>query len=1250
MSLSSSWSWSRTLTVLLLVLLVPPPPLVLLHPEPCSLLARIGHRVRVGALLPAQRAARVHVEAALSRATAALNRDRDRDPDLDPERDADQNFLPYNLSLELVSHQPVSADPQSLIRVLCQGVVVQGVQAVLAFPQTRDELLQVDLMARVLQIPFLSVFEHEEPLRTQNRFHLQMLTRVPESGLSDLLLAVLRRSGWREGTAVLCQGWEESRGLLRLLDGQSDALWDGSGGRASWQLRAVLNLTQSSHDDTQIHEFLSRHFRENQLSPASVLLFGADPLCAAAVLRSAQDLGLTLPMVHWVLGQPLSPDALHTIGLPLGLLAYGEVERKPLDFFVRDALQLVTRAVTAATMVRPDLALIQNMVNCYDKPNKHEVPSSGQYLSRFLSNTSFSGLTGPVRVHQNRSQVVTSQRFHIWSLRRDALGQPTWVTVGSWEDGELQVEDQGVWQGPKPQHRTEGAGGRTRGRWRAGMPVLGMRVRVVTLVEHPFVFTRDADDEGSCPAGQYCLDAGTNSSETLERYFREVAAGNGSLLPPDYGKCCYGYCIDLLEKLAEDLGFQFDLYIVGDGKYGAWKGGRWTGLVGDLLNGLADMAVTSFSINSARSRVIDFTSPFFSTSLGILVRSKDTAAPIGAFMWPLHWSMWVGIFLALHITALFLTLYEWKSPYGMTPHGRNRVRVFSYSSALNLCYAILFGRTVSSKTPKCWTGRFLMNLWAIFCLLVLSSYTANLAAVMVGEKTFEEVSGIHDAKLHHPSWGFRFGTVRESSAEDYMKKSFPEMHEYMRRFNEPTTPEGVATLKTDPPQLDAFIMDKALLDYEVSIDADCKLATVGKPFAIEGYGIGLPQNSPLTSNISEFISRYKSEGYMDLLHDKWYKVVPCGNRVFAVTETLQMGISHFSGLFVLLCVGVGGALLTLAGEHGFYQLVLPHIRRRQNLKYWLHTSQKIHRALNMTYEDVKRQRAEKEKSCNLQKSQPPPGPPAPPPPGASAKWNNETIKDAAAAAATKDARDFKRVHFNLETLNTRRLLARIATADAKAGGAKSEGAGPAKPRLPNKLCENGGPAASSFAGLVLSLPSASSSSSSSAAKPNTAAPPPATVVKPPAVVAPPPATVAPPPAAVAPPQPGELQELQEQIEQMREKLRTALARRAEIQTTLNKPVATVTNNTSAVTTSTTTTTTTTSTMTTTTATASTSSTTNTTSSTAMMTIASTGAPPTVAPVTALPANMKCVTTMTDPPHKVLSKVRPLHSRLANQRR
>lgn len=54
--------------------------------------------------------------------------------------------------------------------------------------------------------------------------------------------------------------------------------------------------------------------------------------------------------------------------------------------------------------------------------------------------------------------------------------------------------------------------------------------------------------------------------------------------------------------------------------------------------------------------------------------------------------------------------------------------------------------------------------------------------------------------------------------------------------------------------------------------------------ALPGYGIGLPQGSTLTRNVSEFVSRYKSDGFMDMLHDKWYKVVPCGKRVFAATE------------------------------------------------------------------------------------------------------------------------------------------------------------------------------------------------------------------------------------------------------------------------------------------------------------------------------------------------------------------------------
>lgn len=56
-------------------------------------------------------------------------------------------------------------------------------------------------------------------------------------------------------------------------------------------------------------------------------------------------------------------------------------------------------------------------------------------------------------------------------------------------------------------------------------------------------------------------------------------------------------------------------------------------------------------------------------------------------------------------------------------------------------------------------------------------------------------------------------------------------------------------------------------------------------------------------------------------------------------QTLQMGIQHFSGLFVLLCAGLGLSILTAIGEHIVYRLLLPRIKNKSRLQYWLHTSQ-----------------------------------------------------------------------------------------------------------------------------------------------------------------------------------------------------------------------------------------------------------------------------------------------------------------------
>uniref|UniRef100_A0A8C7YKA5 Glutamate receptor n=1 Tax=Oryzias sinensis TaxID=183150 RepID=A0A8C7YKA5_9TELE len=684
-----------------------------------------------------------------------------------------------------------------------------------------SQITHLQQMSRVPFPTFRAISKHTHS-QMQNLLHLILFIpsriEVQQYGIypdkqtveappSHLLYRLLMMNGWWDISILLCQEWNISDFLFLIKN------------NSRFHLGTLVNLTGMA-----LSQVLMRQL-EALREPSSikgVVMFGCDIREVRRLWALATR--MTLPEFQWILGDSQNVAELRTEGLPLGLLAHGVMGSPSLDHYVRDSLELVARAVGSAALVNPAMALIPGTTNCMDAQQLNG--SSGEFLARFLANTSFEGQSGFIS-RESQAQILISEAHHyIWSLQLDPLGQPTWTRLGRWRRGRV-LMDQGGWQSHP--------GSRIGGDWRR---YAKLHMRVVTLVEHPFVFTREVDGDGLCPAGQLCLDPLTNESSVLEGLFQNLGRRNGSV-PTHLKKCCYGYCVDLLEKLGEDMGFTFDLYIVGDGKYGGFKNGRWTGLVGDLLSGAAHLAVTSFSINSARSQVIDFTSPFFSTSLGILVRTRDTAAPIGAFMWPLHWSMWLGIFVSLHVTAIFLTLYEWHSPFGMTPRGRNRNRVFSFSSALNVCYAILFGRTVAIKPPKCWTGRLLMNLWAIFCLFCLSTYTANLAAVMVGEKTYEQLSGIHDPKLHHPSQGFRFATVRESSAEDYVKKSFPEMHEYMRRYNVPT---------------------------------------------------------------------------------------------------LQMGIKHFSGLFVMLCVGVALSLLTTIAEHIVYKLVIPRVKEPRS-KYWLHTSQ-----------------------------------------------------------------------------------------------------------------------------------------------------------------------------------------------------------------------------------------------------------------------------------------------------------------------
>lgn len=63
--------------------------------------------------------------------------------------------------------------------------------------------------------------------------------------------------------------------------------------------------------------------------------------------------------------------------------------------------------------------------------------------------------------------------------------------------------------------------------------------------------------------------------------------------------------MDLLENIAQELEFDFHLYIVSDGKYGSQvlkENGevKWNGIIGDLVSGAAHMSFAALSVSSPR--------------------------------------------------------------------------------------------------------------------------------------------------------------------------------------------------------------------------------------------------------------------------------------------------------------------------------------------------------------------------------------------------------------------------------------------------------------------------------------------------------------------------------------------------------------------------------------------------------------------------------------------------------------------------
>uniref|UniRef100_A0A8C5Q5I7 Glutamate receptor n=1 Tax=Leptobrachium leishanense TaxID=445787 RepID=A0A8C5Q5I7_9ANUR len=387
-----------------------------------------------------------------------------------------------------------------------------------------------------------------------------------------------------------------------------------------------------------------------------------------------------------------------------------------------------------------------------------------------------------------------------------------------------------------------------------------------------------------------------------------------------------GYCVDLASEIAKHVGIKYKLSIVEDGKYGARDPETkiWNGMVGELVYGRADIAVAPLTITLVREEVIDFSKPFMSLGISIMIKKPQKSKPgVFSFLDPLAYEIWmcivfayIGVSVVLFLVSRF-SPYEWhledndeaRDPQN-PPDPPNEFGIFN-----SLWFSLgAFMQQGCDISPRSLSGRIVGGVWWFFTLIIISSYTANLAAFLTVERM---VSPIESAEDLAKQTEIAYGTLDSGSTKEFFRRSkiavYEKMWSYMKSA-EPsvftkTTDDGVARVRKSKGKF-AFLLESTMNEY-IEQRKPCDTMKVGGNLDSKGYGVATPKGSALRTPVNLAVLKLSEQGILDKLKNKWwYDKGECGAKDSGSKDkTSALSLSNVAGVFYILVGGLGLAMM-----------------------------------------------------------------------------------------------------------------------------------------------------------------------------------------------------------------------------------------------------------------------------------------------------------------------------------------------------
>ncbi|XP_050817486.1 glutamate receptor 1 isoform X1 [Gopherus flavomarginatus] len=528
-----------------------------------------------------------------------------------------------------------------------------------------------------------------------------------------------------------------------------------------------------------------------------------------------------------------------------------------------DGVRVMAEAFQSLRRQRIDISRRGNAGDCLANP---AVPwGQGIDIQRALQQVRFEGLTGNVQFNEKGRR--TNYTLHVIEVKHDGIRK-----IGYWNEDDkflpTATDSQGDNESVTLQNRT---------------------YIVTTILEDPYVM----------------LKKNANQFEGNERY--------------------EGYCVELAAEIAKHVGYQYRLEIVSDGKYGARDPDNkaWNGMVGELVYGRADVAVAPLTITLVREEVIDFSKPFMSLGISIMIKKPQKSKPgVFSFLDPLAYEIWmcivfayIGVSVVLFLVSRF-SPYEWHTEEfeeGRDQQPSDQTNEFGIFNSLWFSLGA-FMQQGCDISPRSLSGRIVGGVWWFFTLIIISSYTANLAAFLTVERM---VSPIESAEDLAKQTEIAYGTLEAGSTKEFFRRSkiavFEKMWTYMKSA-EPsvfvrTTEEGMIRVRKSKGKY-AYLLESTMNEY-IEQRKPCDTMKVGGNLDSKGYGIATPKGSALRGPVNLAVLKLSEQGVLDKLKSKWwYDKGECGSKDSGSKDkTSALSLSNVAGVFYILIGGLGLAML-----------------------------------------------------------------------------------------------------------------------------------------------------------------------------------------------------------------------------------------------------------------------------------------------------------------------------------------------------